>query len=70
MVVVLFAAYRDGTGFDALRRYLNYGKEATVVDGNSLYDYDASSNNRFAVLGNRLVVLSDTRLRLLDPDGS
>jgi len=70
LVVVLFAAYRDGTGFDALRRYLNYGKEATVVDGNSLYDYDASSSNRFAVLGNRLVVLSDTRLRLLDPDGS
>ncbi|MBE6963570.1 MAG: hypothetical protein E7443_03075 [Ruminococcaceae bacterium] len=70
LAVVLFAAYRDGTGFDALRRYLNYGKEATTADGDALYDYDASANNRFAVLGNRLVVLSDTRLRLLDPDGS
>ena len=25
LAVVLAAAYRDGTGFDALRRYLNYG---------------------------------------------
>ncbi|MBE6995223.1 MAG: hypothetical protein E7429_00595 [Ruminococcaceae bacterium] len=70
LVVVLFAAYRDGTGFDVLRRYLNYGKDATAVDGDALYDYDASANNRFAVLGNRLVVLSDTHLRLLAPDGS
>ena len=70
LAVVLFAAYRDGTGFDALRRYLNYGKHAMAAGSDALYDYDASANNRFAVLDQRLVVLSDTRLRLLDPDGS
>ncbi|RAZ93777.1 hypothetical protein DK853_38550, partial [Klebsiella oxytoca] len=26
LLVVLFAAYRDGTGFDILRRYLHYGR--------------------------------------------
>ena len=70
LAIVLLAAYRDGTGFDALRRYLNYGKNAVEVGSNALYDYDAASANRFAVLEQRLVVLSDTRLRLLDPDGS
>ena len=70
LAVVLFAAYRDGTGFDALRRYLNYGKSAVEAGSDALYDYDAVSSNRFAVLDQRLVVLSDTRLRLLDPDGS
>ena len=28
--VVLVAAWRDGTGFDALRRYFNYGKAEEV----------------------------------------
>ncbi len=65
--VVLAAAYRDGTGFDALRRYLNYGSAG--VSGEERYRYDASANNRFAVLGNQLVVLSDTSLRLLNRDG-
>ena len=66
--VVVFAAYRDGTGFDVLRRYLNYGG-AEKAGSESVYNYDASSSNRFAVLGDRLVVLSDTRLRVLDASG-
>lgn len=66
--VVVFAAYRDGTGFDVLRRYLNYGS-VEKAGGESVYDYDASASNRFAVLGDRLVVLSDTRLRILDSSG-
>lgn len=65
--VVLAAAYRDGTGFDALRRYLNYG--SAKGSGGDQYRYDASTGNRFAVLGNQLVVLSDTSLRLLNKDG-
>ena len=68
LAVVVFAAYRDGTGFDALRRYLNYGSTEKAGSG-SVYDYDASASNRFAVLGDRLVVLSDTRLRVLDASG-
>ena len=66
--VVVFAAYRDGTGFDALRRYLNYGS-VEKAGGESVYNYDASASNRFAALGDRLVVLSDTRLRVLNASG-
>ena len=64
--VVLVAAWRDGTGFDALKRYFSYGSAAETVE----YAYDASSSNRFAALDDTLVVLSDTALRLLDKDGS
>ena len=66
--VVVFAAYRDGTGFDVLRRYLNYGS-GEKAGGESVYNYDASASNRFAALGDRLVVLSDTRLRVLNASG-
>ena len=66
--VVLVAAWRDGTGFDALRRYFNYGK-AEEVSGTAAYHYDASVRNRFAQLEDRLVVLSDTRLTILSPGG-
>ena len=61
--VVLVAAYRDGTGFDALRRMFSYGsgEESTAE---AQYDYDASDSNRFAVLGDSLVVLSDTKLQV------
>lgn len=65
--VVLAAAYRDGTGFDALRRYLNYGSSAG--SGEERYRYDASPDSRFAVLGDQLVVLSSNSLRLLNRDG-
>ena len=66
--IVLVAAYRDGTGFDTLRRYFSYGSTETV-SGETVFRYDASSGNRYAVLGNRLVVLSETKLSLLDPGG-
>ena len=62
LAVVLLAAYRDGTGFDVLRRYFTYGE--TKAESDSGYQYDASSNNRFAVLGDRLVVLSNTSLQV------
>ena len=66
--VVLVAAYRDGTGFDALRRLFSYGsgEESTAE---AQYDYDASDSNRFAVLGDSLVVLSDTKLQVLARGG-
>ena len=66
--VVLVAAYRDGTGFDVLRRYFSYSREEKA-SGDAGYDYDASSSNRFAALGDTLVVLSDTSLKLLGQGG-
>lgn len=68
LAVVLLAAYRDGTGFDVLRRYLNYGS-VEKVGGEVYYEYDASAQNRFAALGETLVVLSETSLRVLDQNG-
>ncbi|MCI9120964.1 MAG: hypothetical protein HFG00_05490 [Oscillibacter sp.] len=69
LLIVLFAAYRDGTGFDILRRYLHYGS-AEKVGGEVLYRYDTAPKNRFAALGESLVVLSDSSLRLLDRNGN
>lgn len=69
LLVVLFAAYRDGTGFDILRRYLHYGRPEQA-GGEVVYHYDASSKNRFALLGESLVVLSDASLRLFDGAGT
>ena len=66
--VVAFAAYRDGTGFDVLSRYFSYGK-AEEAGGAAVYDYDADSSNRFAVLGEYLLVLSETNLSLLNDQG-
>lgn len=68
LLVVLLAAYRDGTGFDVLRRYLNYGVAEKAGD-EIIYDYDSSSKNRFAVLGENLLVLSDASFSLLDKHG-
>lgn len=69
LLVVLLAAYRDGTGFDVLRRYLNYGG-AERAGGEVRFEYDASSKNRFAALGEGMVALSDTMLRVMDKNGA
>ena len=66
--VVVVAAYRDGTGFDVLRRYINYGS-VEKNNGDAGYDYDASSKNQFAALGDTLVVMSDVSVRLLAQGG-
>ena len=68
LLVVLFAAYRDGTGFDVLRRYLHYGR-SEQVGGATVYHYDAASKNRFALLEESLVVLSDASLSLYNGAG-
>ena len=65
--VVMVAAWRDGTGFDALRRLFAYGGGEETEE--LRYAYDASDANRFAMLGDVLAVLSDTRLQLLGPGG-
>lgn len=66
--IVFAAAYRDGTGFDVLHRIFSYGS-STKKSGTTEYSYDSSSENRFAVLGDSLVVLSNTELKVLDGDG-
>ena len=68
LAVVIVAAYRDGTGFDALKRLFSYGGGSEVTEETG-YHYDASDSNRFAVLGNSLVVLSDTKLQVLGRNG-
>ena len=40
--LVLVAAWRDGTGFDALRRYFAYGTEA-VGGEKTVYRYDTAA---------------------------
>ena len=67
--VVVFAAYRDGTGFDVLRRYFAYGKAEEAV-GVLEYEYDSASEQRFAMLGDAMVVLSKTSLTVLNGQGS
>ena len=68
--VVLVAAWRDGTGFDALHRYFTYGSSNTG-SSKTVYQFDADSSNRFAETENGgLVILSGTSLRLLGEDGN
>ena len=74
LAVVLVAAYRDGTGFDALRRYFSYRNQ---TDGEQVvYPYEASSQNHFSApalvqAGERAVAydVGGTELYLLDGDG-
>ena len=66
--VVAFAAYRDGTGFDVLRRFLHYGT-AENAGGESVYQYEADTSNCFAAVGEKLLVVSGTKIQLLDQEG-
>ena len=68
LAVVLVAAWRDGTGTDVLKRLFNYGTSA-AVSGETVYEYDISPQNRFAMLEGSLVIASDTGVRLLDQQG-
>ena len=49
LFVMLLAAYRDGTGFDVLRRYLHYGSSERSTE-ESVYDYDGGASMRFAAV--------------------
>jgi hypothetical protein len=69
LAVVVVAAYRDGTGFDVLRRFVTYGS-VEKSGGEVSYTYDAASSNRFAALGDSLAVLSGTELQVLSGDGT
>lgn len=68
LFVMLLAAYRDGTGFDVLRRYLHYGSSERSTE-ESVYDYDGGASMRFAAVEDCLVALSENSLQVLSPDG-
>ncbi|MDY3282612.1 DUF5711 family protein [Dysosmobacter sp.] len=65
--VVVFAAYRDGTGLDVLRRHFSYG--GSQESGAVRFTYDPSAKNRCAAVGDGLAVLSGTEFRVLDGRG-
>ena len=65
---VLAAAYLDLSNFDSLRRALSYNK--SDASGESAFVYDNDRTNRFALLGDRLVVVSTTRMAVLGSDGT
>ena len=67
LAVVLVAAWRDGTGFDALRRLFSY--EEPSAEEAPVYQYEASADGRFAMLGDCLAVLSNTGFQILDRSG-
>lgn len=62
----LLSTLGHGTGFDAVRRYLRYGSRDNT---DKLYTYPSSALSRFASMGDKLVVLTDTSLRLLGGNG-
>lgn len=63
----LLSTFGHGTGLDAVRRYLRYGNPG---DNANLYSYAASSYSRFASVGDALLVLTDSSLRLLSSNGA
>ena len=65
---VLTAAYLDLSNFDSLRRALSYNK--TDAESGNTYVYDNDRTNCFALLGDRLLVVSTTRMSVLANDGT
>ncbi len=64
----LAASRWDLSNFDSLRRALNYNK--SDAESENTYSYDNDRTNRFALLGDRLLVVSTTRVALLANDGT
>lgn len=67
LAVVFAAAWRDGTGFDALLRRFSYRSQG--ADGADRFTFDAAGDNRFALLGSGLAVLSGTEFQVLNGEG-
>ena len=68
---VVFAAYRDLSSFDSVRRLLSYNKVERDEQGRARsYGYDSDRTNVYAMLGERLVVASTTKFSVLADDGT
>ncbi|MGM9619766.1 MAG: DUF5711 family protein [Oscillospiraceae bacterium] len=71
LAVVLLAAYRDGTGFDVLRRRIAVASLPENADGSrGSYSFESDRLSRFAPLeGGRLLVASSKSILILDGQG-
>lgn len=67
LVVVVLTSMEDGNHFASLRRWLMYGDSGT---GQNYYTYVADGNNRFALLGEDLLVTNQNTVQLLSDDGT
>lgn len=67
LVVVVLTTMEDGNHFASLRRWLMYGDSGT---GQNYYTYVADGNNRFALLGEDLLVTNQNTVQLLSDDGT
>ena len=67
---VWFAAYRDVNSMDSLRRLFTYNKVEQDADGKAeLFRYDSDRSAAYAALGDGLLIVSTTRIQLLDSSG-
>lgn len=67
LVVVVLTSMEDGNHFASLRRWLMYGDSGT---GQNYYTYVADGNNRFALLGEDLLVTNQNTVQILSDDGT
>jgi len=67
--VVLAAVYFDMNSFESVRRLFTYSAEQRSGQ-TVLYNYTADRSNTFALFGEHLLVASQTRIDLLDEDGT
>ncbi len=69
--VVLLAAYWDLNSFDSFKRLLTYNKVTQDDQGRTqVYSYSADRSNLYEMLGERLIVVSATRITVLSDDGT
>ncbi len=67
LAVAALTAMEDGRHFAALRRYLMYG---STSETDHLYAFPAGASNRYGLLGDDLLVVSENAIRLLRDDGT
>lgn len=66
-----FAAKHNITGAESLRRMFTYGKAEQDGDGKAeLYRYDSDRSAMYEALGKSLLIVSTTRVQLLDEAGA
>lgn len=70
LAVILGALWLDGRGFDGLRRLWSYSRVETDENGLALFGQISSeSDDRYALLGDGLVILSQNRLQAFNESG-
>ena len=67
LAVVVLTTMEDGRHFASLRRWLMYGSSGETAN---LYTYAADQSNRYALLGEDLLVVTPNSIQLLQDDGT